>query len=95
MPDVRLMLPIGQHVYLPGHFDVPVVLEDARALGSDGSAGYECRVRLPDGSLDEAVISAAEAQALLTANAVTQAPTQPVDAERLRLLIESARIRLA
>jgi superfamily II DNA or RNA helicase len=95
MPDARLTLPIGQRVSLPGHFDVPVVLEDARALGNDGSGGYECRVRLPDGSLDEAVISAAEAQTLLTTSAVTQATIRPVDAERLRLLIESARIRLA
>ena len=42
---------------LPGHFDVPVVLEAARALGK----GFECRVRLPDGTLDEAVLSAEEA----------------------------------
>jgi len=60
---------IGQRISLPGHFDVPVVLEDARPLlpaatdaaqagGSDDSAGYECRVRLPDGSLEEAVIAA-------------------------------------
>src|SRR5712692_7511505 len=95
MPDERLALPIGQRVSLPGHFDVPVVLEDARALGDGGAGGYECRVRLPDGSLDEAVISAAEAQTLLTTSAVTQATIRPVDAERLRLLIESARIRLA
>jgi len=70
-------------------------LEDARPLGNDGAGGYECRVRLPDGSLDEAVISAAEAQALLATGAVPQSIIQPVDAERLRLLIESARIRLA
>src|SRR5437867_11442660 len=95
MPDARLTLPIGQRVSLPGHFDVPVVLEDARALGDDGSGGYECRVRLPDGSLDEAVISAAEAQALLATSAAPQPTARPVDAERLRLLIESARIRLA
>ena len=43
---------IGLRILLPGHFDVPVVLEDARPLGSDDSAGYECRVRLPDGSLE-------------------------------------------
>jgi hypothetical protein len=66
MPDTGCTLPIGQRISLPGHFDVPVVLEDARPLGDRGSGGYECRVCLPDGSLDEAVISAAEAQALLT-----------------------------
>jgi SNF2 family DNA or RNA helicase len=75
-----VVLPVGHRISLPGHFDVPVVLEHARPLGADGSSGYECRVRLPDGRLDEAVISASE---------------RPVDAERLRLLVESARIRLA
>ena len=40
-----------------GHFDVPVILEDVRPLGTDGSAGYECRVRLPGGPRDEADIS--------------------------------------
>jgi hypothetical protein len=39
---------------------VPVILEAARSLGK----GFECRVRLPDGSLDEAVISEQEADAL-------------------------------
>jgi len=51
---------LGQRKFLPGHFDVPVVLEDARQLGSADSAGYECHVRLPDGSLDKTVISAEE-----------------------------------
>ena len=92
---MNLALPIGQRVSLPGHFDAPVVLEDARPLGNDGAGGYECRVRLPDGSLDEAIISVAEAQALAATSATPQTVTQPVDAERLRLLIESARIRLA
>ena len=51
MADVTANLPIGQQVSLPGHFNVPVVLEAARPLGR----GFECRVRLPDGTLDEAV----------------------------------------
>ncbi len=88
-------LPIGQRISLPGHFDVPVVLEDARALGTDGSRGYECRVRLPDGTLDEAVISLAEAAALAALEHCAADVIKPVDAERLRLLLESARIRLA
>jgi superfamily II DNA or RNA helicase len=95
MPDEQGTLPIGQRVSLPGHFDVPVMLEDARPLGDAGSGGYECRVRLPDGSLDETVISAAEARALLQTSTAPSTQTRPVDAERLRLLIESARIRLA
>jgi hypothetical protein len=56
---------IGQRIFLRGHFDVPVVLKDARPLGSDDSAGFECRVRLPDDSLEEAVISAEEVAAVL------------------------------
>lgn len=49
MAEQRLESHIGRWIDLPGHFDVPVILEDARPLGGDGSAGYECRVRLPDG----------------------------------------------
>jgi hypothetical protein len=53
-------LPIGKQVSLPGHFHVPVILGAARSLGK----GLECRVRLPDGSLDEAVITTEGAAAL-------------------------------
>jgi len=64
MAENRLSTQIGYRISLPGHFDVPVILEGVRALGTDGSAGYECRVRLPDGTLEEAVISPAEQAAL-------------------------------
>ncbi len=57
--------------------------------------GYECRVRLPDGRLDEAVISVDEAQVLAGVISSASVASAPVDADRLRLLIESARIRLA
>ena len=88
--------PVGRRVALPGHFDGPVVLEAVRPLGADGAGGCECRVRLPDGTLDEAVLSAEEAAAAFAAAGGEAArPAQPVDAERLRLLVESARIRLA
>ena len=86
---------IGQRIFLPGHFDVPVVLEDARPLGSDDSAGYECRVRLPDGSLEEAVISSEEVVAILGRGPDEAKAETPVDAKKLRILIESTRIRLA
>ena len=43
--------PIGQRVTLPGHFPEPVILEAVRPIGG----GYECRVRLPDGTPDEAI----------------------------------------
>jgi len=95
MADNYLTDFIGQRITLPGHFDVPVVLEDARPLGSDGSAGYECRVRLPDGTLDEAVISAEEATSIFGQGGKAAESARLVDAEKLRLLIESARIRLA
>jgi len=77
-------------VSLPGHFDTTVTLEEARPLGS----GYECRVRLPDGSLDEVVLSAEEAAALATARQKPETINlvEPLD---LQLLVESARIRLA
>ncbi|HIQ21896.1 MAG TPA: DUF3883 domain-containing protein [Planctomycetes bacterium] len=84
-------LPIGQKVSLPGHFDEPVTLEEVRALGH----GYECRVRLPDGTLEEAVISEEEAAELAGPAPEETAAVHPVDADKLRLLIESARIRLA
>jgi superfamily II DNA or RNA helicase len=95
MAENRLSTQIGRQISLPGHFDVPVMLEDARALGPDGSAGYECRIRLPDGTLEEAVISLAEAATLFGTDREAPAAIKPADAERLRLLVESARIRLA
>jgi SNF2 family DNA or RNA helicase len=95
MDENRLSSQIGHRISLPGHFDVPVILEDARALGKDSSAGYECRVRLPDGTLEEAVISPAEAATALGADKTAPATLRPADAEKLRLLVESARIRLA
>jgi len=60
MTETPIAIPLGQPVPMPGHFDVPVVIEAVRSLGS----GYECRVRLPDGTLDEVVISAEEAESL-------------------------------
>ena len=96
MAEHPLAAQIGNRVSLTGHFDVPVVLDDVRPLGVNGSAGYECRVRLPDGALEEAVISPDEAAAILGAEtAAEKKAPRPADANRLRLLVESARIRLA
>lgn len=83
--------PIGQQVRLPGHFGEPVVLEAVRAMGS----GYEGRVRLLDGTPDETILSAEEAEALAGQSVTAAAHVQPADAEQVRLLVESARIRLA
>lgn len=81
--DSSLASQIGQRIFLPGYFDVPVILEDARPLGTDDSAGYECRVRLPDGSLEEAVISAEEVAAVLGQSPGEAKAETPVDAEKL------------
>ena len=84
-------LPVGQKITLPGHFEHAVTLEGVRPLGK----GFECRVRLASGTLDEAIISEAEAHALIGDAGGEHSNITPVDAEQLRLLIESARIRLA
>ena len=67
---------------------MPVTLEDVRALGPDGAAGYECRVRLPDGGLDEAIISPDEAVAIVRAAALrdsgADAAAPPADPEQLQ-----------
>jgi superfamily II DNA or RNA helicase len=90
MTDVEFAVPIGQAVSLPGHFDTPVILEEARRLGSS----FECRVRLPDGRLEEVVISSDEAAGLASASGTAKA-LRLVEPADLQLLIESARIRLA
>lgn len=82
---------VGRRVALPGHFLGSVVIEAARALGS----GVEVRVRLSNGELDEAVLGSDEVAALLTTPAEQPQATGGVDAEKLRLLVESTRIRLA
>ncbi len=83
--------PIGARITLPGHFPEPVVLEAVRSLGSS----YECRVRLADGTPDEAVLSDEEAGQLFGQPMYTVTRLAPADPEKVRLLVESARIRLA
>ena len=90
MTECPIPIPLGQPVSMPGHFDVPVVIEAARKLVS----GYECRVRLPDGSLDDVVISAEEAESLAKLGGAPQT-IRLVNSHDLALLVESARIRLA
>lgn len=54
MPEaVNHEFPLGQRITLEGHFDQPVILEEVRPLGN----GFECRVRLPDGVLEETIMS--------------------------------------
>lgn len=81
---------IGKKVYLSGHFNDQVTIEAVREI----LGGYEIQVRLPDGSLDEAILSLAEAT--LIASKIEESPQAKfADAETISLLVESARIRLA
>src|ERR1700735_5444112 len=89
MPEQQF--PIGRRIHLPGHFAEPVVLESVRALGD----GFECRVRLSDGTPDEAILSRDEAATVFGQQAEAPTSIKPVDAESLRLLVESSRTRLA
>ena len=82
--------PIGQKINLPGHFNEPVILEAIREIFD----GFELQVRLPDGSLDEAILSPEEV-AKITGKTEEKPKAALADAEKIRLLIESARIRLA
>ncbi|MCY4074949.1 MAG: DEAD/DEAH box helicase, partial [Acidobacteria bacterium] len=82
---------IGCRVTLPGHFVDAVTIEDARPLGS----GAELRVRLAGGELDEAVLSGDDLAPLLAAAPESAVDHPPADPEKLRLLVESTRIRLA
>ena len=53
------------------------------------------RVRLATGALDEAVLSGDDLAPLLEIEPQAQAASPPADPEKLRLLVESTRIRLA
>ena len=65
MADADTLLPVGQRVYLPRYTGRLVVLEAAHPFAK----GCECRVRLPDGTLDEAVRTQEE----IPTNAIEQA----------------------
>ena len=95
MASGELTLPVGQRITLAGHFEGLVTLEAVRVLSPDVRDGFECRVRLADGRLEETILSYDEARAIAGAAPSAAPSAAPVDAERLRLLIESARIRLA
>jgi SNF2 family DNA or RNA helicase len=82
---------IGRQVSLSGHFAALVRVEAARHLGG----GWELRVRLPNGQLEEAVLSEAELEQLLAGISEAPQPRRSADPEQMRLLVESSRIRLA
>ena len=82
---------IGERVHLVGHFQEPVTVEGVRLLGT----GIELQVRRADGQLDETILSTDEVDVLLAQLAAQAAPLPLADPHQLRLLVESARIRLA
>ena len=82
---------VGRRVALPGHFAGEVLVEDIRPLDT----GAELRVRLADGEIDETVLSSADLAGLLATDMPAETALAPADAEQVRLLVESARIRLA
>jgi hypothetical protein len=81
-----IALPIGQKVVFPGHFDVRVMLEEARMLGS----WHECRFRLPGGCLAEAVLSFREAVSLAKSFQPSTTSVQSANPKKTRLLMEGA-----
>src|SRR5690349_4881682 len=91
MSDLTTSLPICQQVSLPGHCNVLVVLEAARLLAK----GFECRVLVPNGTLDETVLSDEEVAALAGTLPASSEDVPLAAANPLRLLAESTRIRLA
>lgn len=82
---------IRQRIPLANHFPEPVTIEALRRLGD----GYELQVRRGDGTLDETILSGAEIEELLAGVQGESARVMLADPLRLRLLVESARIRLA
>ena len=82
---------IRQRLRLVGHFPEPVTIEALRRLDD----GYEVQVRRGDGTLDETILSATEVEAVLAHLQAQASPAPFADPHRLRLLVESARIRLA
>ncbi len=82
---------IGRVVNLPGHFAGSVRIEDARRLGT----GIEVRVRLGTGGLEEAVLTIDDLLEVVETRAETAREAPAANAEQVRLLVESRRIRLA
>jgi hypothetical protein len=80
-------LPVGKQIKLPGHFAIPVTLESARSVGD----GFECKVRLPDGSTHKAVITAEQAAALTKASEIVGSHEIPINTEQTQPLVRPRR----
>ncbi|MCL2824303.1 MAG: DUF3883 domain-containing protein [Polyangiaceae bacterium] len=91
MLSIDLAPLVGRRLNLPGHFSGEVTIEGVREI----SGSVLLRVRLSNGRLDEAVLDEDEASRLLDVSVAQSHMALPVDADKLRLLVESTRIRLA
>ena len=91
MADAGLEGLVGRRLELRDHFVGLVTVEHARPIGT----GAELRVRLANGDLDETVLSADDLAQLQFNGIDDTVARAPADAEKLRLLVESTRIRLA
>ena len=89
--DNRSFITQRAQSYLPGHFVGEVLIEGVRSVGQNA----EVRVRLSSGELDEAFLTENEIRVLLDTPQGSVVNNTAVDAEKLRLLVESTRIRLA
>ena len=79
---------IGQTLTLTGHFDSPVRVEAVRPL----AAGFELRVRTPDGHLEETAVSADEFSQLQNQVRPISEGDTAADPDLVRLLVESAHV---
>jgi hypothetical protein len=60
MNSSLLMSQIGKQIFLPEYYDFPIKLEDAPPFSLYDSPSYKCRIRLPDESIKDTVISTQE-----------------------------------
>jgi len=83
------MSEIGQQAFPSGYFDAPIIVEDTHPLGSYDLLNYKCRVRLPDESLEDAIISGQEMTAKLglELEEVRREKVEEFEAENLRCAI--------
>jgi hypothetical protein len=88
---MEIKLPIGGRIQLPGHFDAPVIYENAPPFPN----AFECRLWSSDGMLEEAIIPEDEAAAPSDHGQTESTKVILADAQQLRSLLDSARIRLA
>jgi len=87
----EVVLPVGQRIRLPGHFPHPVVLKAVRPMGR----GLSCASDARTGPRTRRFCQPRSATPCLRERGrhLTRVLT-PADADKIRLLVESARIRL-